>query len=256
MDRAISVMIADSSDSFKTMLSELIDKEKDMSVAGRAEDGKQAMELVQKLRPDVLITELMLREVDGTCLIRSLKQEGKLPHTIVVSGFFNDRLAGEVSQLGVDYFFPKPCRVEGLIECIRECVAENAEASMEKRLDRAADSLAYEAVSAFGMMPHLLGFKYLRAGVRLVSTDRCPLRGVTKILYPDLAKMHGTDPSSVERCIRHAIQAAWDEGDIQERTKYFGNTFSAFRKAPTNSELLAILVEWVKRQLREREWKK
>lgn len=257
MDKIISVVIADSSDSFRTILSDLIEKEEDMVVTAKAEDGKEAMELVQRLQPDVLVTDLMLREMEGLCLMRSLKQEGNLPHTIVVSGFFNDRLANEVSHLGAEYFFPKPCRITGLIECIRECVEVGRDgADAESKIEHAADSLAYEAMRAFGMMPHHLGFKYLRTGVRLVSTDRCPMRGVTKILYPDLAKMYGTDASRVERCIRHAIQTGWDEGDGKERLKYFGSTVTAFHKAPSNSRMLAILVELVKKALREREQQK
>ena len=256
MEGVINVVIADSSDSFRSILAELIDGEEDMSVSARASDGLQAMELVQELRPDVLVTDLMLRGMEGMHLIRSLKQEGTLPRTIVVSGFFNDRLAEEVSSLGVEYFFPKPCRITELIQRIREC-GDEAEAESEDavraRLAQRVDTLAKEVLQGFGIPPHLYGHGYLReAMVRLIAYDY-PLKGITKILYPDIAKASSTDPHRVERCIRHAIQTGWDEGDASEREQMFGTAFSHSQRQPTNSQFLAIAVDWVKEALEKGE---
>lgn len=250
MEGVISVVIADSSDGFRSILAEMIDCEEDMCVSAEAEDGLQAMELVHMHRPDVLVTDLMLRGMEGVHLIRSLKQEGSLPRTIVVSGFFNDRLAEEVSSLGVEYFFPKPCRVSELIERIRECGTDTAEESPDDfntHLALRVDALAREILRGFGIPPHLYGHGYLReAMVRLVANDY-PLKGITKILYPDIAKTFSTTALRVERCIRHAIQSGWDEGDADERERMFGNVFSNRTKQPTNGKFLAIAAEQVKK---------
>lgn len=245
MGSGIKVAIADSSDSFREMLAELVESESDMEVAATAGDGVEALELVCSQKPDVLVTDLMLREMDGLCLMRSLRERDALPHTLVVSGFFNDHLAETVSHLGAEYFYPKPCSIDGLIAGIRACMLPSEQERGEKALDR----MVCNMISSFGIMPHLSGFVYLKAGIMMISSGRCPLKGVTKILYPDLAKKYSSSALRVERCIRHAIQVAWEEGDAAEREHYFGAAFRHFQRAPTNSELLAILVERVDAEL-------
>ncbi|MBR2879594.1 MAG: response regulator, partial [Oscillospiraceae bacterium] len=97
MEKQISVIVADSSDCFRKMLSELIDAEEDMCVAAAVDNGRKAAELISRLEPDVLVTDLLLREMEGLSLIAEIKAGGKLPYTILCSGFFNDYVAEEAS---------------------------------------------------------------------------------------------------------------------------------------------------------------
>ena len=66
---------------------------------------------------------------------------------------------------------------------------------------------------------------------------------VTKVLYPEVARRYSTTPSRVERAIRHAIEVAWDRGDLETLQKFFGYTVSNTKGKPTNSEFIAMIAD-------------
>lgn len=244
MKKVIKVLIADSSDDFRALLSDAVDGEEDMCVVGSAGDGETAMELAVRCRPDVLVTDLVLRELDGVSMMKELKAGPGLPRTIVVSGFFNDRVATDVSRLGVDYYFPKPCRMPELVRRIRELAVKP---EFRRRPAKDVDPVISEVLVNFGIMPHLQGYRYLRDSIRRVILDPNALRGVTKILYPELAKQYSTTPISVERAMRHAIETAWRQGDRCRRLGCLGEAAAA-EKRPTNSAFIAMTAEYIRRQ--------
>lgn len=244
MNKEIRIFTADSSTDFQAILSSIIEQQEGMRIQGSATDGKTALELVQKLKPDVLVTELLLREIDGVGLIRQLKESGNLPPTIVVSGFYNDGVAAELSKLGVIYYFPKPCRVEDLLMRIQQA----STIDLERR--QSADSSRYDAeiteiLLNIGIMPHLQGFKFLREAIKRTADDKSVLRGVTKILYPDLAKYFQTTPECIERSMRNALSSAWHNSDEERRKIYFGKYSVMMKSRPTNSRFILMISDYV-----------
>ncbi len=237
MGKVIRVMVVDSTGGAVEMLSELIDSQEDMETVARATDGVTALELARRERPDVLITDLILRGLDGLGLMRALREAGELPHTIVLSGFANDHLAERAGELGADYFLLKPFRMDALTECIRDCAEGRGGIESRMRME----TKAVELLGAFGIQLHHSGYDYLKRAMVLQYGGNIPLRGVTKILYPELAKQFHTTPEGVERCIRHAIVQAWDHGKAHERTQAFAGLFEPGEKAPTNSCFLAAM---------------
>lgn len=244
MIRAISVVVADSSEDFRELLSEAIEAEADMRLAGAVGSGMEAEARVRELRPDVLVTNLLLEEREGLSVLRDLKESGEMPRTIVVSGFFNDKLAGVAGALGVERFITKPCSISSILECIRECsLSEEERDEWRRRISRIIDTekRVDEALNECGFMPHLLGCRYLREALITVSEDRDKLRGVNKVLYPELAKLFGTDGTNVERCIRNAISSAWREGDEKKRMEYLGAA-GARSARPGNLSFMKIIL--------------
>ena len=71
--------------------------------------------------------------------------------------------------------------------------------------------------------------------------DPTLINSVTKRLYPEIAKRNDTTASRVERAIRHAIEVAWDRGDVDVLNSYFGYTIHNLRGKPTNSEFIAMI---------------
>ena len=69
------------------------------------------------------------------------------------------------------------------------------------------------------------------------------IHAVTKVLYPTVARRHNTTPSCVERAIRHAIEVAWNRGDLDALQRLFGYTVSNTRGKPTNSEFIAMIAD-------------
>ena len=84
---------------------------------------------------------------------------------------------------------------------------------------------------------------YLREAIILTINDMDVINAVTKVLYPTVAKKFDTTPSRVERAIRHAIEVAWDRGDIETLQKFFGYTVSNIKGKPTNSEFIAMIAD-------------
>lgn len=104
-----------------------------------------------------------------------------------------------------------------------------------------------ELLKMLGMPSHLKGYYYTRKAVLLLIDDREKyLSGVTKVLYPTIAKEFKTTSSKVERAIRHAAETTWEIGNIEIQDKIFGYSVSAKTGKPTNSELVTCIADYVK----------
>lgn len=101
-----------------------------------------------------------------------------------------------------------------------------------------------------GIPAHIKGYQYIREGIIMAFYDRNMLHYITKFLYPSIAKKYKTTSSSVERTIRHAIEVAWRRGDMEVLEEVFGNTVSAGKGKPTNSEFMALLTDKLRLEYR------
>ena len=94
-----------------------------------------------------------------------------------------------------------------------------------------------------GVPAHIKGYQYVREAIIIAVQDMDVINAVTKVLYPEVAKRFHTTPSRVERAIRHAIEVAWDRGDVDTLNSYFGYTIHNLRGKPTNSEFIAMIAD-------------
>ena len=250
----ISVVLADNSEDFLRLLSERIGQEEDMLVAEVARNGEEAMAAVRRFLPTVLVTDLLLQRLDGVSLLRELRTGGKMPRTIVASAFFNDITARELIALGVSYCYMKPCRIEELITRIRECaLAQPYPPSASGRWDEEIRA----ALMHFGVIPKHLGYRFLWEAIRRNLEDKDALTGVTKILYPELAKYFETNAGCIERCMRNAIKAAWSKPEnVETREAYFGAFTLGLQeeKPPSNSEFIALIREYILMRRGRNDW--
>lgn len=106
-----------------------------------------------------------------------------------------------------------------------------------------------EMIHHIGVPAHIKGYNYLREAIILVVNDKLLIEAVTKSLYPQVAKTFQTTPSRVERAIRHAIEVAWDRGDIEVIQNYFGYTVSLTKGKPTNSEFIALVADKIRLEM-------
>ena len=107
-----------------------------------------------------------------------------------------------------------------------------------------------EIMHQIGVPAHIKGYQYLREAIVLSINDREMMSSVTKVLYPTVAKMYSTTSSRVERAIRHAIEVAWDRGDVDVLSSYFGYTIQNTRGKPTNSEFIAMISDKLRLRLK------
>ena len=98
-------------------------------------------------------------------------------------------------------------------------------------------------IHKIGVPAHIKGYQYLRTAIMMTIENSELINSVTKILYPTVAKKYQTTSSRVERAIRHAIEVAWDRGDLDTLNAYFGYTIQNERGKPTNSEFIAMIAD-------------
>ena len=252
MESKLRVFIADANEDFRLLMAEVIESEGDMEVVGAAGNGAEALELISKLKPDILLTDIVLQKIDGIELLRRLPEAGAAPGTIVISSFVNDRVVSQCSQLGAYYFMPKPCDVPVLLSRMREVntlshnavsllVVNNGAAQVKQ--EPSLEAVVTDIIHEIGVPAHIKGYQYLREAIMLTVEDMDVINSVTKVLYPEVAKKFNTTPSRVERAIRHAIEVAWDRGDIETLQRFFGYTVSNIKGKPTNSEFIAMIAD-------------
>jgi len=237
MENRRRVILADANESFRTMLREVIDATDDFSVVASVGDGNEALEQVRTLIPDLMLMDVVLPGLDGFGVLDQLHREGIQIKTIMVSAFFNDRTVSEAMGKGALFFMPKPCQEEALLERMRGvCLPPRVD-------DHPTDlkNLVTDIIHEIGVPAHIKGYQYLREAIMIAVDDMDVINAVTKVLYPEVAKRFGTTPSRVERAIRHAIEVAWDRGDLETLQKFFGYTVSNTKGKPTNSEFIAMI---------------
>ena len=247
METKIRVLIADASEDFRLLLADTLRAEGDMEVVGTAADGAEALSLLEREQPDVLLLDLVLPRVDGLEVLRAMGERGMKTVTLIVSAFYNQQMICKAAELGAYYFIPKPCDAAALAERIRQSARTEdiVPAAITEMRPREPDleTTVTEVIHEIGVPAHIKGYQYLREAIILTIADMEVINAVTKVLYPAVAKKYGTTPSRVERAIRHAIEVAWDRGDLETLQKFFGYTVSNIKGKPTNSEFIAMIAD-------------
>ena len=248
METKIKVLIADAGEDYRGLLADTLRAEGDMEIVGTAADGAEALALLEREKPDVLLLDLVLPRTDGLEVLRRMGETGCHAAALVVSAFYNQQMITRCAELGAYYFIPKPCDPAALAERIRQSVRPEeaaAPAAIAEIRPREPDleTTVTEVIHEIGVPAHIKGYQYLREAIILTIGDMEIINAVTKVLYPAVAKKYGTTPSRVERAIRHAIEVAWDRGDLETLQKFFGYTVSNIKGKPTNSEFIAMIAD-------------
>ncbi|MCI2056906.1 MAG: sporulation transcription factor Spo0A [Oscillibacter sp.] len=238
MEKRSKVLLADANDDFRGLLQEAIENTEEFTVVGSVGDGLEALHLCEQQRPDLVLLDVVLPGLDGFGLMKRLpKQNG--PKMIVLSAFCSDRTVAEAMELGAYYFLTKPCEQESLLDRMRAAVAVPESMDHPMELKNQVTDIIHE----IGVPAHIKGYQYLREAIMIAVDDMDVINAVTKVLYPEVAKRFSTTPSRVERAIRHAIEVAWDRGDLETLQKFFGYTVSNTKGKPTNSEFIAMIAD-------------
>ncbi len=240
MQECIKVVLADANEEFRMLLQAAVEKAGDFTVVGSCGDGSEALEVIKEKGAQMVVMDLVLPGLDGLSLLAELEKMPFAPKTIVVSAFMNDHAISEAAEHGAYYFMPKPCLGSAITERMR-LVAGNADEEQQRASD--LESMVTSIIHEIGVPAHIKGYQYLREAIMLAVEDMEIINAVTKILYPEVAKRFATTPSRVERAIRHAIEVAWDRGDLETLQRFFGYTVNSAKGKPTNSEFIAMIAD-------------
>ena len=246
------VIVADASEDFRRILVETINKESDLTVVGETADGEMAVSLCTQEQCDVLIMDMVLATLDGVEVLSAVNELVPKPKVLVLSSFARGNVADLAAASGADYFMMKPCKTTSVIERVRQMVSFSRAEEEAERQSRGLESTITAIIHEIGVPAHIKGYQYLRESIMIAVDDMEVINAVTKVLYPEVAKRFGTTASRVERAIRHAIEVAWDRGDLETLQKYFGYTVSNAKGKPTNSEFIAMIADRLQLQRKEK----
>ncbi len=214
-----------------------------------ATNGEDALSMIARGTYDVVICDVWLSRVDGIGLIRQAKNlsSGGLsaPAFIVVSLVANQNIFIEATKAGAALCLPKPIDLEGLGDHVSEIEEARRLGTLTPEANSGPDMEAQvtKIIHQIGVPAHIKGYQYLRSAILMTIRDNDVINSVTKVLYPSVAKKYQTTTSRVERAIRHAIEVAWDRGDVDTLNSYFGYTVQNNRGKPTNSEFIAMIAD-------------
>lgn len=255
MSRKISVLLADNSEYFAVPCANVM-KSHGLDVVLTEKDGKAVLEAISHRQPDVVIMDLFLPRLDALGVLSGMPrlELKKRPRMMIMSGFDNPALEREVMAAGADYYFLKPFDAAEMAQRILTLCGdrspEEAPACRRSSDGTSLEMQVTEIIHQIGVPAHIKGYQYLRDAILLAISDEQIINAVTKRLYPAVAKKHATTSSRVERAIRHAIEVAWDRGDVDVLNTYFGYTIHNERGKPTNSEFIAMISDKFRLQLK------
>ena len=255
MDNRTTVFIADSTEEFCTTLCNALHHTEGFRVAGTATDGEQAIRKIRETVPDVLVLDLMLSKQDGIAVMKAVSTMEKRPAILATSGFVTDYVSSAAANLGARYLMLKPCDMAALVERLQEIRGSGkVRTAVVRRTDKTSiETMVTGIIHEIGVPAHIKGYQYLREAIIIAVNDMDVINAITKVLYPQVAKTFQTTPSRVERAIRHAIEVAWDRGDLDTLQRFFGYTVSNTKGKPTNSEFIALIADKLQLQLKSSE---
>ena len=238
METIPKILLADNSEEFRLLLRRTLEDTGEFQVVGDTGDGDEAWELIQKTKPDVVVMDMILPGLDGMSLLQRVPKEIRC---IVLSAFCSQNMVQELTRMGAWYFIPKPAHMDSLLDRIRQATHDSSVLSLPT-LEAEVTAILHEV----GVPAHIKGYQYVREAIIIVVQNMDAINAVTKVLYPEVAKRFNTTPSRVERAIRHAIEVAWDRGDLETLQGYFGYTVNSAKGKPTNSEFIAMIADRIR----------
>ena len=214
--------------------------------------GDEALTKIDRMHPDVAIIDIWLSQLDGIGVMRASRnldfRSDKPPVFIMTSPVANQNMFIQASGAGAALCLIKPIRTDSLLEHVEELLgfrtgSKSAPASGSTGEPDDIETQVTQIIHQIGVPAHIKGYQYLRTAILLTVKDSDIINSVTKVLYPSVAKKYQTTTSRVERAIRHAIEVAWDRGDVDTLNSYFGYTIQNNRGKPTNSEFIAMIAD-------------
>lgn len=242
----IRVLLADDNTQFAAACKkELADNDCEAVICRK--DGEAVLNAVCSQHIDAVLMDMFMSGLDAADVLEQLDEKVMdKPLVFVMSSVDSQELEQQVMDAGADYYLLKPVSPEKAVRTIMRISDWKSRHSTEQRAgvrEQDIDIIISDIMRQIGVPAHIKGYHYLRTAIKLSINDYEMLESVTKLLYPTVAKMYKTTSSRVERAIRHAIEVAWDRGDVDVLSSYFGYTIQSERGKPTNSEFIAMITD-------------
>ena len=256
MSEKTKVMVMDDNKEFVKILTMYINSQDDMEVVATANDGVNAVSKLRECKADILLLDIVMPERDGLAVLEDMVKEkdASLPTVVIMSAIGQEKITQKAIALGATYYVVKPFDIGTLIDRLRDLISSEASDYVNvpgcyNKPIAASNGIApievrvTNIIHDVGVPAHIKGYQYIREAILLAVEDEEIINSITKVLYPNLAKKYQTTPSRVERAIIHAIEVAWNRGQIEMHDKIFGYTVNSNKGKPTNSEFIAMIAD-------------
>ena len=253
MEKMYRVLLANSSEDFSTRLTSVLQQSQHYTVVGTASDGVRAIELLREVQPEILVVDTMLPKADGIAVLKAASALEHKPMLLVLADFMTEFVSSLLVSMGVQYVLLKPCTARSVLERLDEMRSTLTKSPLVRNREANVVAMVTSMIHEIGVPAHIKGYQYLREAILIAVNDMEVINAITKVLYPQVAKTFATTPSRVERAIRHAIEVAWDRGDLDTLQRFFGYTVSNTKGKPTNSEFIALIADKLQLQLKNME---
>lgn len=239
------VLVVDDNKALVGMIKEYFSNNKQIEIAYEANDGIEAYNTIKEKNDniDVILLDLIMPRKDGIYVLEKMKSDNINKNVIVVTSFNEEETIRKVSEYGVKYFILKPFELLDLENKILETINTTNKGNI---INISANKLQINITNVLhqlGIPSHIKGYQYIREAISLVYQDCGLIGGITKQLYPEIAKRYETSTSRVERAIRHAIEVSWNRGDWDLMEEIFGHSVDIDRAKPTNSEFIVTIAD-------------
>ena len=211
-------------------------------VVATTNNGEELIELVNKFKPDLVITDIVLQGADGFKLLEKVdlsKTKVIIQSSLSIDGFINKAIS-----MGASYYCIKPFDFETLKDRINDIMSENKSGG---RMYNGKNNQIEEKITnifiTVGIPAHIKGYQFLREAIKLAIANPEIINSITKKFYPTIAEKYSTSASKVERAIRHAIEVAWNRGKIENINNLFGIKVYSSNEKPTNGEFIALVAD-------------
>ena len=243
------ILVVDDTQDARDKLSTILNEMPDVELIGTASNGMCAIEMINRLKPDIVLLDIIMPQLDGFGVMEYLNEHNNLPEIIIVSALVQENFIYRALTLGAKYYIAKPFEKGTIKERIRDVIAlKKGAGTFQKRTERPLQktSLDEKISSVFisiGIPAHIKGYHFLREAVKMVVENPDSINRITKELYPGIARKFSTSSSKVERAIRHAIEVAWTRGKIENINDLFGFKVYGKNDKPTNGEFIALIAD-------------
>lgn len=263
MKGKITVLIADDNADFAELLKDYMNQHDDIDVIDIAKDGLEAIDKIVSLKPEVVILDVIMPNLDGLAVLERLStmELERKPIYIMLSAIGQDVFIQKAVSLGAEYYIIKPFDIEVLVTRVRQLyeekymtafsyrpVVRNSQLICANKNDRSfnVEVEVTNLMHEVGIPPHMAGYQYLREAIINVVENPKSFGAITKTLYPAVAKKFNITPQKVERGIRNAIESAWARSNPDTMDSLFGYTISYNKGKPTNSETIAMMADKIR----------
>ena len=246
MERTRVLMIDDNVELVK-MVKEYFSKHavSDIDIVLEAYNGDDGITLIEKKKDeyDLILLDIVMPKKDGKKVLEEMKKKKIDKKVIVLTSYNSQDMIRKTAELGINYFILKPFELKELESTIEEVMTDNYGS---KSIDLYRNNLQISVTKILhelGVPSHIKGYQYIRDGILMIYDNPEIVGGITKELYPDVAKKYNTTVSRVERAIRHAIEVSWNRGNWDLMEEIFGHSVDIDKAKPTNSEFIVTIAD-------------